>query len=61
MRKASKQAKGKMQMRIMRHVDKLLGLSSQSRAIGKLRADIIWGCVVELISSRGVASTRTRT
>ena len=35
-----------------RYVDKLLRSNSQSRVIGKPRADIIWGCVAELISSR---------
>ena len=51
LRKASKKPKGKMQIR-RRHVDKLLSSNAQSRAIGKPRADIIWGCVAELISSR---------
>ena len=49
--KASKKPKGKMQIK-KRHVDKLPGSNSQSRAIGKPRANIIWGCVAELISSR---------
>jgi hypothetical protein len=51
LRKAMKKPRGKMQIK-RRHVDKLLSSNSQSRAIGKPRADIIWGCVAELISSR---------
>ena len=51
LRKATKQPRGKMQIR-RRHVDKILGSNSQSRRIGKPRADIVWGCVAELISSR---------
>ena len=38
LRKASKKPKGKMQIR-RRHVDKLLSSNSQSRAIGKPRAE----------------------
>ena len=51
LRKASKVPRGKMQIK-RRYVHKLLGSNSQSRMIGKPRADIICGCVVELISSR---------
>ena len=51
LRKMTKQAKGKMMIR-RRHVDKILGSNSQSLRIGKPRADIVWGCVAELISSR---------
>ena len=51
LRKVTKQAKGKMMIR-RRHVDKILGSNSQSLRIGKPRADIVWGCVAELISSR---------
>jgi hypothetical protein len=51
LRKASKKPKGKMQIR-RRHVDKMLSSNAQSREIGKPRADIIWGCVAELIWGR---------
>ena len=50
LRKASKRPTGRMQIR-RRHVDKLLGSNARSREIGKPRADIVWGCVAELISS----------
>ena len=51
LRKATKTKRGKMQIRKM-HVNKLLCSNSQSSKIGKPRADIVWGCVAELISSR---------
>ena len=50
LRKASKRPKGRMQIK-RRHVDKLLGSNARSQEIGKPRADIVWGCVAELISS----------
>jgi hypothetical protein len=39
-----------MQIRWL-HVDKLLGSNARVRDIGKPRADIIWGCVAEMIST----------
>ena len=50
LRKTSKTKKGKMKIRRM-HVDKLLGSNARASDIGKPRADIIWGCVAEKIST----------
>ena len=51
--KATKQAKGKMQIR-RRHVDRILGSNSQSLRIGKPRADIVGH--LELLRARGIAA-----
>jgi hypothetical protein len=50
LRKSTKTKRGKMQIRRL-HVDKLMSSNARARDIGKPRADIIWGCVAEMIST----------
>ena len=51
LRKATKTKTGKMKIRRI-HVDKLLGSNARTRDIGKPRADIVWGCVAEMITMK---------
>ena len=51
LRKATKTKTGKMKIRRI-HVDKLLGSNARARDIGKPRADIVWGCVAEMITMK---------
>jgi len=52
LRRAANKERGTLEIR-KRHVDKVLHSQSARKVLGRQRADVVWGCVAEMVTTRG--------